>query len=450
MAQLNFGLLDTSLPGQVGNAFLQGMRGQQDREYLIGQRQQQNALAQMAMQEKQRQQAQEQAFADALRAGGEPDINALFAANPERAYQYSNAQAQRQNAMTAQENARRKAQEDAAKKLREQAETKFYLPKFLTMAGVAPDVAKGIGMDDAGNFVDMAGQPVDLPIMNTGAEMPMNNKLSPEVQELLAAGMSDPKTRGIAMREAFKLYRDGNRPEKLPSKIAEFRAVQNMPTEERAAYDAYVAKHPSGQQIKVENIMPSTEQAMKSKGKEFGKFAVEATQAAQNSFDVAQDVNMIVDGLKGMGGGPVAQLKAWVGKVMPPGTDWAKMANMADLAHTVQTKLSPTMRIAGSGATSDFEMRAYMQSIPTLATTEQGRSLLAKYASRVSDRAQTRAEIVNEIEQLGKIPTPAEISREMKRRVPDRFFDDADRAFFGMKAQPAQSQSGGWGIQKVK
>jgi hypothetical protein len=111
---------------------------------------------------------------------------------------------------------------------------------------------------------------------------------------------------------------------------------------------------------------------------------------------------------------------------------------MNDLAKTIQVKLAPTMRAAGSGATSDFEMKAFMAAIPSLATTEQGRTLMSRYSQKIANRAQIRAEIVNEIEQSGRLPTPREISDRMKARVGDSFFDAQDRAFFGMKGAPAQ------------
>jgi hypothetical protein len=205
--------------------------------------------------------------------------------------------------------------------------------------------------------------------------------------------------------------------------------------------------------------LPSAAEAAKTAGKAFGNFAMEAVQSANSAYDIANDIQIVEQGLRGMGGGPVAEFKAWAGKVMPGDSEWGKMASMNDLAKTIQVKLAPTMRAAGSGATSDFEMKAFMAAIPSLATTEKGRTLMARYSQRIADRAQIRAEIVNEIEQSGRLPTPREISDRMKARVGDRFFDNQDRSFFGLKGstqqqatprpQPAPAASG-WKIEKVK
>lgn len=177
-------------------------------------------------------------------------------------------------------------------------------------------------------------------------------------------------------------------------------------------------------------------EAAKTKGREFGQFAVEATKAAEAAADVGSDIGLVVDGLRGMGGGPVGQFKAWAGQFLPAESEWGRVSSMSELASTIQAKLAPSMRAAGSGATSDMEMKMYLRAVPTIATTEPGRELMLKYAKRVSDRAQIRAEVVNEIEAAGRLPSPEEIRRKMRDRVGDRFFDEADKAYFGLKAAP--------------
>jgi len=88
-----------------------------------------------------------------------------------------------------------------------------------------------------------------------------------------------------------------------------------------------------------------------------------------------------------------------------------------------------------------MEMKSFMRAIPTLQTSERGRELMAKYSRRIADRAQIRAEIVNDIEGKGKLPTPAEISAKMKARIGDVFFDASDREYFGMKPTGAKPET---------
>lgn len=333
---------------------------------------------------------------------------------------------------------------------------KMMLPGFLKTAGVS---GQGFNINEDGELepVAMAGEQGSIaPVAMDTSWM---KDAGDDYKAMIAQGLQHPdKTvQRQAMNEAFKYYRESRQPakaDKLPSSIAEFRAIQSMTPEERSAFMQYEdsRKKPLVDMRGANFGGVATKEAEKTKGKEFGKFAVEATQSAQSAADAANDVGMVVQGLRGMGGGPTAEFKAAVGKYLPAGSEWGKVASMSELANTVQTKLAPQMRAAGSGATSDFEMKAYMATIPTLATTEQGRELLGKYAQRISDRAQARAEIVNDIEQEGKLPTPAAISARMKMRLKDAFFDEGDKAFFGIggknkaapiqpseQAQPAQS-----------
>jgi hypothetical protein len=278
-----------------------------------------------------------------------------------------------------------------------------------------------------------------------------------DMQDIATIGQYDPKRATSMLADAFKARIRGTK--EARDAIAKERAIaeaMNMPVGDYLRQK--MIKQPlvdmRGASFGGNATLPRAEEASKAAGKEFGKFAMEAVQGANSAFDVANDIQIVEQGLKGMGGGPVAEFKAWAGKVMPGDSEWGKMASMNDLAKTIQVKLAPTMRAAGSGATSDFEMKAFMAAIPSLSTTEKGRSLMARYAQKIAERAQIRAEIVNEIEQSGSLPTPRQISDRMKARLGDRFFDDKDKAFFGIQAAPQQqarpapakpaSSGGGW------
>lgn len=50
----------------------------------------------------------------------------------------------------------------------------------------------------------------------------------------------------------------------------------------------------------------------------------------------------------------------------------------AALFTAIVNRLAPTLRVPGSGATSDMEMRLFMQSLPSLVNTREGNALIAK------------------------------------------------------------------------
>lgn len=126
--------------------------------------------------------------------------------------------------------------------------------------------------------------------------------------------------------------------------------------------------------------------------KERGKEAVKAEGAAFSAMNAAGDVRAIVDVLKPYRGGPLDQFQASIGAYLP-GTPANKLATAAQLADSIRQRLAPTIRVEGSGATSDFEARSYLNAIPSLMNTAEGRELMAVYAERFANRAAAAADI---------------------------------------------------------
>lgn len=125
---------------------------------------------------------------------------------------------------------------------------------------------------------------------------------------------------------------------------------------------------------------------------ERAKAQVASETAAEGALAVAGDVRAIVDTLKPYKGGKLDEFKASLGSYFPD-TSLAKMASAADFANALRAKIAPTLRVPGSGATSDFEMKQFMAAIPSLSQYPEGRELLATYTQRFADRAVAAADI---------------------------------------------------------
>jgi len=125
---------------------------------------------------------------------------------------------------------------------------------------------------------------------------------------------------------------------------------------------------------------------------ERAKAQVAAETAAEGALAVAGDVRAIVDALKPYKGGKLDEFKASLGAYFPD-TSLAKMASAADFANALRAKIAPTLRVPGSGATSDFEMKQFMAAIPSLSQYPEGRELLATYTQRFADRSLAAADI---------------------------------------------------------
>lgn len=120
--------------------------------------------------------------------------------------------------------------------------------------------------------------------------------------------------------------------------------------------------------------------------------AVKAEDAAFSAMSVAGDVRAIVDILKPYRGGPIQAFQAQIGAYFP-GTAAEKLANASQVAESIRQRIAPTIRVEGSGATSDFEARSYLNAIPNLMNTAEGRELMAVYAEKLANRAAAAADV---------------------------------------------------------
>ena len=111
--------------------------------------------------------------------------------------------------------------------------------------------------------------------------------------------------------------------------------------------------------------------------------AQEFSGAAASARTLARDARVISNLLKGKGGGAVIKLGADIAKNFGFSTDTV-VAN--DLANSLATRGATQMRPPGSGATSDIEFKAFVSAFPSLANSEGGRELMAKYADAFAKR----------------------------------------------------------------
>ncbi len=64
-----------------------------------------------------------------------------------------------------------------------------------------------------------------------------------------------------------------------------------------------------------------------------------------------------------------------------------KSANVNEVAQAFQRRFAPELRVPGSGATTDYEMRMYLSAFPSLQMTSGGRAILMRVADTLADRA---------------------------------------------------------------
>lgn len=101
--------------------------------------------------------------------------------------------------------------------------------------------------------------------------------------------------------------------------------------------------------------------------------------------DRVQNIMDIIDagGMTDKGGGMFAFGQEFMSLL---GID-KKTANVNEVAQAFQRRFAPELRVPGSGATTDYEMRMYLSAFPSLQMTPGGRDILTRVANTLADRA---------------------------------------------------------------
>ena len=162
---------------------------------------------------------------------------------------------------------------------------------------------------------------------------------------------------------------------------------------------------------------------------------VKAESSAIDAQSAASDVRAIVDVLKPFRGGALQDLAGQVGAYLP-GTSAEQLATARQVSEAIRNRLAPTLRVEGSGSTSNFEVSAFLAALPSLMNTREGRELMATYAQRLADRAAAAADIRGE---LGENFTVEGFRKLLKDRGLEKVFTENDLKLLGSKKIPTEA-----------
>jgi hypothetical protein len=154
--------------------------------------------------------------------------------------------------------------------------------------------------------------------------------------------------------------------------------------------------------------------------------AVDAEEVAMNSLNVASDIRSIVDILKPYQGGKIDDFKSAIGAYLPD-TSMAQLTTADQLATSIVNRIAPTLRVPGSGSTSNFDAQMYLDSIPRLITYAAGRELMAVYGERLANRAVAAADLRSQMIEDGNYSV-RNFQKAMKDQGLDRVFTNAEIA----------------------
>ncbi|MEW9616018.1 hypothetical protein AB3G45_19575 [Shinella sp. S4-D37] len=169
------------------------------------------------------------------------------------------------------------------------------------------------------------------------------------------------------------------------------------------------------------------------------------------------DMQLLIDLGKNIGTGKIAEFKLALGP-------YAEMAGIkidglsdAQAYDAVTSRLAPQMRPAGAGATSDFDAKQYLKSIPSLGLTPEGNEIIAGTMQSVAQNKLDAAEIAARAQrgeiswqdaetQIRALPNPYErfkqFQKEQKQGKSDKKKDKPVEADSNGNIKPGYEEDG--------
>jgi hypothetical protein len=143
----------------------------------------------------------------------------------------------------------------------------------------------------------------------------------------------------------------------------------------------------------------------KSQADYFDKVATAGALAQQRLGDIDQLTKLIELTPQGAGQDYLNKGAAVLSRF---GVDLGEYTNVpaAQAFQSIVSRIAPTLRVAGSGATSDFEMNQFLASLPAISNMPDGNRNIASNLKKISERSVQEANIAAQV-QAGEL-TPAD------------------------------------------
>jgi hypothetical protein len=129
----------------------------------------------------------------------------------------------------------------------------------------------------------------------------------------------------------------------------------------------------------------------------FGNVATAGANAARSMGDIDQLTKLIEVTPQGSG---QEWLNQGAGVLARMGIDPGEFANLpaSQAFQSIVSRITPTLRVPGSGASSDLDVKMFMQSLPALANTPDGNRIIASNMRKLAERSIKEAEIAYQVQ----------------------------------------------------
>jgi hypothetical protein len=260
------------------------------------------------------------------------------------------------------------------------------------------------------------------PTASTGllADMPM------EKRRQIAALLSNPGTQAMGQTLLAKTLGESGNTDEIKEynlSVQQDRAAGRAPP---SFYDWKTGLKKAGAQnisIDQKGETEFSKAAGKHQAERFNELAADGPNAKQ----MLSDMNTLVELGKNIGTGKGAEVKAALG----PYADalGIKVEGLSDIQayEAIVNRVAPSLRVKGSGAQSDYELKNFVKSLPSLGNTPEGNAIMKSTLDGLYQNKVRAAEIgakalSGEItrseaeKQLQKLPDPMEGYREFQKQ----------------------------------
>ena len=240
-----------------------------------------------------------------------------------------------------------------------------------------------------------------MPDRETLKAMARNRQLRPLVVDILKAQRSgadrltsDMRDYLLAQRDpAYAAWLDRNRPPRADTRPSDVREYEYYAEQERAAGrtpDSFDEWRLAGKRA---GVADAESEFVKETSKRRAQRFDEIVQGGANANTMIAQVQRLRDLGTQIGTGKGAEITAALGPFAESiGIDIEGLDEM-QAYQAVTAAMAPSLRTPGSGAQSDFELRSFMQSLPSLGKTPGGNKLISDTLEALARHKQAAAGI---------------------------------------------------------
>ena len=289
-----------------------------------------------------------------------------------------------------------------------------YGQKFTQALGpqAAPQIASALTAPNGDAALPPGATPAQgaLPTAEAVKGTPATSR--PQIPDRISAALlsKNPTVKAMGMAE----YQQLTKPE-TTDEIKEYNLAKKQGFE-GSFFDFKVGLKKAGATSVVTNVEKGENsfatEAGKSQAKRFDELAGEGQKARQ----MVSDIDTLTELGKSIGTGKGAEITAKIGP-------WAEsigvpIKGLSEIQafEAIANRLAPSLRVPGSGAQSDFELKNFLKSIPALGNTPEGNAIAAATMKGLQENKIRAAEIGSKALN-GEITRPQ--AEKMLRELPD-------------------------------